>query len=236
MADSDLENEVLEFETDPFGLPDDNPFEEPRRHPWLLIGVGVIVVVLVLAVVLKLIIGGRSGSESGEIPIEKKGMLEQTTTPASSDDFANEADRMVAIPATEKAAIMPEREVNARKDVVFDPDKPVVQRPKPRPIVEPAKTVTSEKIVRKVVAPVKGIWMVQVGSYNTRAAAESGQRQLSSSHKSLFTGRDFVILSAVLPNGSTTYRLRVVGFQTSAEASSFCRNAQSDGVSCYVAK
>jgi hypothetical protein len=58
---------------------------------------------------------------------------------------------------------------------------------------------------------------------------------MSAGHPSLLGGKQFVILAAVLPNGTTTYRLRV-GFSTVQEADGFCRNAKSDGLDCYVAK
>jgi hypothetical protein len=55
-------------------------------------------------------------------------------------------------------------------------------------------------------------------------------------HKGLFAGHNLVILSAVLPNGQTAWRLRVAGFATSDAAGGFCRNAKQGGISCYVTK
>jgi cell division protein FtsN len=242
MVNNNLEDEVLEFDDDTLPeLPDDNPFDDmnAKKRPWLLIGVGAVAIILVAIVVLKLTVGGRDDSETIEIPIEQA-----TNKPANDltvgNDFVDDANKIVAV-TENKPTDMPERVVDNRKAVTFDPDKPVVQRPKPRPIAEPVKT--EEKPVTKpsvqtaqVVAPKKGVWAVQVGSFNARSAAESAQKRLWAQHKSLFAGRDFVILSAVLPNGSTTYRLRVVGFETNVQANGFCRNAQSDGVSCYVTK
>jgi cell division protein FtsN len=89
--------------------------------------------------------------------------------------------------------------------------------------------------VKKTVPASVFSWYGQLGSYSTRALAEAGQRKLAASHASLFSGQKFVILAAQLKNGTTTYRLRV-GFNSSADANSFCRNAKADGLECYVTK
>ena len=146
---------------------------------------------------------------------------------------------------------VPVRVVSDRRDVTFNPERPATE---PAPVVEP-KTVakpqpkpTTEikpsakpapkpatKTQTKVATTPSGKWFVQFGSYTTRAAAESAERQLRAGHKSLFDGKQFVILAAQLPNGKTTYRLRI-SFATSADAHGFCQNAKSDGLDCYVAK
>ena len=145
---------------------------------------------------------------------------------------------------------VPVRVIEDRKDVVFKPDAPA---PQPQPVAQPApqKKASAPAPQKKAPAqparraqqaqqraqntPRTSAWYAQLGSYSTRALAESGQRQLRVSHQNLFSGHQFVILAAVLPNGSTTYRLRV-GFNTSADANNFCRNAKADGLECYVAK
>jgi cell division protein FtsN len=180
-------------------------------------------------VVLKLTTGGKDSSGLIELPIEQVAVEEVPV-----EDFVEDAKKLVAV-EIEKPVGMPERIVDNRKDVTFDPDKPIVQKPRPRPIGAAPKPAAA-KPPKPAPRPAANGFAVQVGSYATRAAAESGQRQLSASHRSLFAGHDFVILSAVLPNGQTTHRLRVVGFGDSQTASGFCRNAQSDGVSCYVTK
>jgi hypothetical protein len=227
--DTQLENEVLEFDDDALPeLPDDNPFESGgSKRPWILAGVGIVAVTLVIVVVLKLTTGGSKDSGLIELPIE------QAVTEEAPGDFLEDAKKLVAV-EPDKPVGIPERVVDSRQDVIFDPDKPVVRKPKPRPIKETVKPEPT-KPVRPAPKSTSG-FTVQVGSYATRAAAESGQRKLQSSHRLLFDGYDFVILSAVLPNGQTTYRLRVVGFADSRAAGGFCRNAQSDGVSCYVTK
>jgi cell division septation protein DedD len=222
------QTEALEFEDDSLPeLPDDNPFEETNsKRPWLYIGIGILAVTLVAVVVLKLTTGGHK-EDTGliEIPIDVTGQADAI----SDSDFVEQANRIVSSDPA-KPTDMPERVVENRKDVTFDPDKPTVSRPKPKPINAPAKKTAAQT------APKSGLWYAQVGAYNTRAAAETGQRQLRDAHGSLFSGHNFVILAAEV-NGRTVHRLRVTGFQTSGDANNFCKNAHSDGVSgCYVTK
>lgn len=130
------------------------------------------------------------------------------------------------------------RVVQDRKDVTFNPERAAVTpKPIPAPAPKQAKQPTKQKPAPKpaVQKVSNGGWYVQFGSYGTRAAAEAAERKLRSGHQGLFSGKQFVILAAVLPNGSTTYRLRVA-FATSGDANGFCRNAKSDGLDCYVAK
>ena len=241
MAEFDEQNEVLDFEDDTLPeFPDENPFEEEKpKRTWLYAGIGLVVVTLVAAVVVKLVTsGGDKDAGVVEIPVETTtaAVMPEVTDP----DFVKQANDLVAVKKAEaeKPVGMPERVVDARKEVVFDPDKPVVQRPKPRPIAvaQKPKPVESEVVVSAAQPSVSGKWSVQIGSYNTRSSAEAGQRQLQAAHKSLFSGRNFTILAAVLPNGKTTHRLRVVGFANSSDAGKFCKDAQTDNVSCYVTR
>ena len=130
------------------------------------------------------------------------------------------------------------RVVEDRKDVTFNPNKATatpkpIPAPKPKSVKTPTKPKPASKPAAQKVA--NGGWYVQFGSYSTRSAAEAAEKKIRSGHQSLFVGKQFVILAAVLPNGQTTYRLRVA-FANSNDANGFCRNAKSDGLDCYVAK
>jgi len=137
---------------------------------------------------------------------------------------------------------VPVRVVADRRDVTFNPDKPapapkpVAEQPKPvaQPVAQPAPKPAAKPAAKPVVSKPAGSWYVQFGSYGTRAAAETAERQMRAGHKSLFDGKQFVILAAQI-NGKTAYRLRVA-FATSNDANGFCQNAKSDGLDCYVAK
>lgn len=130
------------------------------------------------------------------------------------------------------------RVIEDRKDVTFNPARETAApKPIPAPAPKAAKTSAKPKPAPKPAAPkvANGGWYVQFGSYSTRAAAEAAEKKIRAGHQNLFAGKQFVILAAVLPNGTTTYRLRVA-FSTSGDANGFCRNAKSDGLDCYVAK
>lgn len=130
------------------------------------------------------------------------------------------------------------RVIEDRQDVTFNPERATVTpkpvpAPAPKEVKTPAKPKPAPKPATQKVA--NGGWYVQFGSYSTRAAAEAAEKKIRSGHQNLFAGKQFVILAAVLPNGSTTYRLRIA-FASSGDANGFCRNAKSDGLDCYVAK
>ena len=152
----------------------------------------------------------------------------------------------VAAPVPAAAPVVPApvpqqnsvRQVQDRPEVTFNPAREsAAPKPIPAPAPKQAKTPAKPKPAPKPAAQkvANGGWYVQFGSYGTRAAAEAAEKKIRSGHASLFNGKQFVILAAVLPNGQTTYRLRVA-FATSGDANGFCRNAKSDGLDCYVAK
>lgn len=158
-------------------------------------------------------------------PANKPGPVEQQPRP--QPDVQNTAPGV------------PVRVIEDRKEVTFNPDAQDT-----KPVAKPAsQPVAKKQSARRATQPAQRAqntprtysWYAQIGSYSTRALAESGQKQLQASHQNLFNGHQFVILAAVLPNGTTTYRLRV-GFNTSGDANNFCRNAKADGLECYVTK
>ncbi|MDR1337588.1 MAG: SPOR domain-containing protein [Rickettsiales bacterium] len=218
-------------------LPEASPFASaPRpKKPWLLMGVGLLVVVLATYIIVRTV-GSDSGS-SVEIDLDAP---EVVTTDTGATDTLVVPDAPSAAPlpvpvAASRAQPMaptpgvPVREVSDRREVTFNPDKPAA---KPAP----AAVVAKPKAPAPKPAPAaKSAWYAQFGSYSARAMAESAQRRIQSGHGGLFAGKQFVILAATLPNGATTYRLRV-GFASSGEANGFCQNAKSDGLDCYVAK
>lgn len=246
-------------------LPEATPFATPRaKKPWLLIAVGLVVIILATYVIIR-IVGGDSSS-SMEVDLDAPAVIVEGadpnaplvvgTAPVVQPQPANVAPAPVAQPAPQPVQVQPApavqqpepktvaqnatpgvpvRVIEDRKDVTFNPDKPAVQKPAQ---VKPAqKSVSRAQTQQKraQTAPKASAWYAQIGSYSTRALAEAGQNKLQKSHQNLFAGHQFVILAAVLPNGTTTYRLRV-GFNASADANNFCRNAKADGLECYVTK
>ena len=211
-------------------LPVDNPLECARpRRPYLLFGIAAIVIALATFIIIRVI--GSKSEDAIDIQIDVPAAV--VTTPAA------ESGTPVA-PESDSGA--PVRIVTDRVDAKFNPAAegaaPKVEAPKPRPVTktDTAKPAVKAPVSKPAATAVTTGWSVQVGSYSTRDGALAAQKRLQTTNKSLFGDRQFVVLAAVLPNGSTTYRLRVIGFENSADANGFCRNAKSDGVDCYVAK
>lgn len=245
-------------------LPDATPFVAPRPHrPWVLLGIGLAVIILAVFIIIKVV--GNNSSSSIEVdlgapvtveerPVEVIGSDVQPTpvvpAPAVESGSVAPVAAPVVQPAPAPVAVAnpaPDttqqsvRVVQDRKEVKFQPEKATEA---PKPIVKPApkqvKTATKPKPAPKPATKTtqtvaNGGWYVQFGSYSTRDAAKAAEKKIRAGHPSLFQGKQFVVLAAVLPNGQTTYRLRIA-FPTSNDANGFCRNAKSDGLDCYVAK
>ena len=239
-------------------LQETTPFAAPRPHkPWLLMGLALVVVILATYIIIRTI--GNDSSKSIEINLDAPEVVtpDSIVTPSDTLKVPAKPVPVAPMPAEHPAPVpvpqpvaqpepkpapvvenngVPVRVVTERRDVTFNPDKPVAEQPKPapkpaaKPVAKPAP-----KPVAKAVATPGGKWYVQFGSYASRAAAEGAERKIRSGHSSLFDGKQFVILAAQLPNGNTTYRLRVA-FASSGDANGFCQNAKSDGLDCYVAK
>ena len=240
-------------------LPDATPFAAPRPHrPWLLLVIGLAIIILAVFIIIR-VVGSNSSSSidvdlGAPIVVEERApdvqpepqpvpqpnqvapapiMVVPVAQPAPSV-ATNPPAPVVAQPASQQNV----RVVEDRKDVTFDPSRAAATpKPIPAPAPKTVKTPTKPKPAPKPAAQkvANGGWYVQFGSYSTRSAAEASEKKIRAAHPSLFSGKQFVILAAVLPNGSTTYRLRVA-FANSNDANGFCRNAKSDGLDCYVAR
>ncbi|MDR0803896.1 MAG: SPOR domain-containing protein [Rickettsiales bacterium] len=231
----DLELLELEDDSDIEQLGGD-PFASPRpRRPWLFIGLGVLIIAMAVFIILRVV--GTGSRDSLDIDLDAP--VVESSVPAAGDGFTESADRVINGQA-DSVAVAPKKEVHApapvqetapvreitdRAEVKFDSAKKSASS-KPKPVAAPAKPAA---------AAATAAYYVQFGSYSTRALAESAQKKIRANHANLFSGKQFVVLSAVLPNGTTTYRLRV-GFKTVEDANGFCRNAKSDGLECYITK
>lgn len=272
--DDNLDLLDLNDDTDSIdALPEAAPFSAPRpKKPWLLMGVGLLVIILATYVIIR-IVGGDSSSTM-EVNLDAPAVVVEGEDPnaplvvgpapdvqpaqpvvvqPAPQPVPQNVQPVVVQPAAQPAPQpvvqnatpgVPVRVVEDRKDVTFNPDKPAAQPEKAavkKTTSKPASKSVSRtqtqrtQTQRAQTTPKAFAWYAQIGSYSSRALAESGQRKLQNAHKNLFAGHQFVILAAVLPNGSTTYRLRI-GFNAAADANSFCRNAKADGLECYVTK
>lgn len=241
-------------------LPDAVPFATPRpKKPWLLLGIGVLVIILATYIIVRTI--GGDSSSSIEVDLDAPVVvadnpgdtldvppLPMPPAPLPAPERDVPAPQPVMPPVPKPAPVAnpapvhenvgsPVRVIDDRKSVTFNPEKAA---PAPTPVAAPAKKSAAKPAApkhapKKQVASVNGSWYVQFGSYSTRALAENAGKKIRAEHSSLFSGKQFVVLAAVMKDGNTLYRLRVP-FATSSDANSFCRNAKSDGVDCYVAK
>ena len=232
-------------------LPEVPAFVAPRpKKPWLLLTVGVMIIVLASYIIIRsvsdetsssievdldapvMVVDGEGAPVDMNVMPQPKPVVQPAVQPKPTPAEVKPVAQPVAQPQPEPVSA-PVRVIEDRKEVKFEPAKvaqpakPVVAKPKAKPQPKPAVKKTAPASVFS--------WYAQLGSYSTRALAEAGQRKLAASHASLFSGQKFVILAAQLKNGTTTYRLRV-GFNSSADANSFCRNAKADGLECYVTK
>ena len=228
-------------------LPDAVPFAAPRpKKPWLLLTVGLVVIVLATYVIIRTVAGTSSSSidvnlDAPAIVVDGAPANDMNVMPPAPkpqpkpEPVAQPNPEPVAQPKLVEAVGAPVRVVEDRKEVTFNPAAKPVPKPAAKPVAKPQPKPAAKPAAKPSVTKSVYDWYVQLGSYSTRALAESAQRQMRNSHQSLFAGQQFVILAAQLKNGTTTYRLRV-GFKTAADANGFCRNAKSDGLDCYVAK
>lgn len=245
MSDQDTNLDLLDLEDDNEvdTLPEATPFAAPRpKRPWLLMGLGLAIVVLATWIVIAHIGGDSSSSVNVDLdaPVEKVEVptapVEDLNVPAKPTKAEEQPKPAKVAPKQVEAKPVetdgtPVRVVEDRKEVTFNPDKNVTKQ------TASSKKITAPTVAKKATAPVvasTGNIYVQFGSYSTRALAQAAEQKIRNAHKSLFNGKQFVILAAEV-KGQTIYRLRVP-FHTASEANGFCRNAKSDGLDCYVAK
>jgi cell division septation protein DedD len=226
-------------------LPEVPAFAAPRpKKPWLLLSLGLVIIVLASYVIIRSIGGESSSSIEVDLdapvmvvdgqgaPVDMNVMPPVKPQPEQKP-VVQPKPQPAPAPVVEQPKpepVIPVRVVEDRKEVKFQPAKAVT----PKPVAKPAPKPAPKPVAKKTAPATTFAWYAQLGSYSTRALAEAGQRKLIAAHPSLFSGQKFVVLAAQLKNG-TTYRLRV-GFNTSADANGFCRNAKADGLDCYVTK
>lgn len=244
-------------------LPDATPFAAPRPHrPWLLLVIGLAIIILAVFIIIR-VVGSNSSSSidvdlGAPVVVEERAQdVQPVPDPMPQPMLVPGPQAPVMAPGPQQPApvvVVPVqnppvaqpvnvpnqnvRVIEDRKDVTFDPSRAAATpKPIPAPAPKTVKTPTKPKPAPKPAAQkvANGGWYVQFGSYSTRSAAEAAQKKIRGEHQSLFVGKQFVILAAVLPSGQTTYRLRVA-FANSNDANGFCRNAKSDGLDCYVAR
>lgn len=264
MNDENTNLDLLDLDGDSSDALPEVAFATPRpKKPWLLLGVGLVVIALATYVIVRTVSSDSSSSVEidldGEPSVEVDGgdvsapVVDTNTQPLQVPDNAPgvvaQPVPVVQVqpqPEPQKVEVKPVvedepnvRVVEDRREVVFNPNK-VESAPVVKPVVKPvqkksvSKSVT-KPVAKKAVSTSGASWYVQFGSYATRDAANAAGAKIRAGHAGLFAGKQFVVLASVLKDGRTTYRLRVA-FNNSKDANGFCRNAKSDGLDCYVAK
>ena len=236
----------LEDSNEVDALPEATPFSSARpKKPWLLMGLGIAIIVLATWIIVAKI-GNDSGTSVSvdlDTPVAENvekmdaAPVADLNVPAKPVEVAPQPQVVapLAQPDADNKPVVTEnnnsvRVVQDRKEVVFNPDKPAVQKT----VSKPAKKAAVKSAPKQTASASGGSIYVQFGSYSTRSAAQSAEQKMRAAHSNLFSGKQFVILAAQV-KGETKYRLRVA-FHTANEANGFCRNAKSDGLDCYVTK
>jgi len=252
--------DLLDLDADTSDSLPEVAFTSPRpRKPWLLLGVGLVVIALATYIIVKTVSGGSSSSVEIDLDAEPEVVVDGGDMPRPMPDVNPQPLPVPPAPVSAPAVVAPApapvaakpapvvvdepnvRVVEDRREVTFNPnkvdskpvDKPVVKKTAQKPASKPAAKPAAKP--KKVAQTSTAAWYVQFGSYATRDAANAAGQKMRASHSSLFAGKQFVVLASVLKDGRTTYRLRVA-FNTANDANGFCRNAKSDGLDCYVAK
>ncbi len=259
----------LDEEVEMESLPEADLFaENPRpKKPWLLIGVGIGIFVLASFI----IIGFMKSDSSSSIEVDLDGpstvsveMPEHMIVPDRPNvrtvqvvqQPAQQVQRVQTIQTVQPqqpVRAVPVREVQDRKNVMFNQNAGAAAKPVAQPAVKTAEPV-QRQVVKTTTTTVKkpeplkttvkkttttpaasANWYVQLGSYSTKTSADNAAKKLQTKHQSLLKDKRIIVMSAVLPNGKTTHRLRVP-FAKQVDAKGFCSNSKSDGLDCYVAK
>ena len=265
MNEDNTNLDLLDLDADASDSLPEAAFVSPRpRKPWLLLGIGLVVIALATYIIVRTVSGTPSSSveidldaepevvvDGGDMPMPSAPVMDANQQPLHVPDNVRVEPKPMPMPPVQvqsqpqpqQVAANPEpdvRVVQDRREVVFNPNK-VDAAPAPKPVVQqkpvakPAPKSVNKPAAQKTVAKSGAAWYVQFGSYATRDAANAAGKKIRAAHSNLFAGKQFVVLASVLKDGRTTYRLRVA-FNNSSDANGFCRNAKSDGLDCYVAK
>ena len=195
--------------------------EEARpKKPWLLLGASVVAIALASYIIIR--VAGHQNDNAVTISLDVPALV------------ADEVDTIVIPPQADA----PVRVVEDRPAATFNAAAPAVEAPRPRPVT-PATTPPPAPAPATTPPPpppaaATGI-MAQIGSYATRTAAQTAQRNHQTRHPELFANRQFVILAAQV-SGREVHRLRVVNFANVDAARQFCARATTAGIGCYVTR
>ena len=132
---------------------------------------------------------------------------------------------MVAAPAPE-----PEPVAVAAIEPVVDPAPEAVAAP------EPVAEAMAEPDAEPATVPAGPAWRVQLASLASEDAAEVGRGRAIAAHQDLLGTLPVDIVSAVLDNGSTTWRVLAGRYADKGDAVALCEAIRTQGGDCFVMK
>jgi septal ring-binding cell division protein DamX len=152
-------------------------------------------------------------------------------------------------PAVEPEAMEPAETPAQPEPEVTDtisPQLPTFEAPAPdsRDLIEaPAPRVETmgeapaepKTVVAGLQAPAKGSYVVQLGSFTSRAATERAWQQYQKAHPQLLSNMALFIQEAVV-NGRTYYRVQSGSFPNRATAMDLCAQLKAERQDCLVVK
>jgi cell division protein FtsN len=248
-------------------LPEATPFAAPRpKKPWLLLGVGLVVIVLATYVIIRAI--GDDSASSIEVDLDAPVVMDATETvdmnimppvapvqaqpqvqpqvqPQAQSEQVKPAPQPVVQPQpVATTAGVPVRVVEERKEVKFNPvaeTKPVA-KPKPEQAKPVAKTA-SKPAAKPAPKPVtQTVSKPVVGAWYVQFGSYSTRALAESAQRQIQNAHKSLfqghqfVILAAQLKDGKTTYRLRIAFKSASDANGFCRNAKSDGLDCYVAK
>lgn len=175
----------------------------------------------------------EEASEPGSPPVETPAQQSAALSASLADALAGQdAAAAAQVPAAIEPPAPPPEESLA---VAAPAAEPVAEE---TIVAEPvvAAPVAEEPVAAAAPAVTGPAWRVQLASLATREAAERGRNQAIARHPGLLDGDSVEIVSAVLDNGNTTWRVLAGRYGDKAGAVALCEAVRAEGGDCFVMK
>lgn len=267
MNDDNLDLLDLDDGTSMDALPDAAPFAAPRpKKPWLLLGLGVLVIVLATYVIVRTV--GGDGSSSIEVDLDAPAVIVEGAVPADSVPAAplqpaqpvvvaqpvapaqqpvaqQPQPQPVATPAEPAAKQVPVRVIEDRKEVTFNPEqsvpakKPVAAAPVKKAVQKPVAKPAAKPAPKPAAKPAASAPTYQ---WYVQLGSHSTRALAETAQRQMRNAHanlfsgHQIIIVPAQMKDGSTKYRLRVGFATSSAANGFCQNAKSDGLDCYVTK
>ncbi len=248
-------------------LPDAAPFAAPRpKKPWLLLGIGLLVIVLAVYIIVRTI--GGNDTSSMDVNLDAPAIVVDGGNDAVPMDVNPNPTRPEVVPAAPVAPAVAPTPVPAPQPATQPQPAP---QPKPQPVVTPndaggvpTRVIEDRKAVtfnpdkpaaakpkpkpaaKKATTPARKATPKKVasqnGSWYVQFGSYSTRALAESAQRQIRNAHSALfqgkqfVILAAQMPNGQTLYRLRIAFATSADANGFCRNAKSDGLDCYVAK